>query len=85
MKDDNIFNLDQQVNGQIQDAKETPNQQSGPAQVTHNRKDEGSNKVVEQSHNSTDCKNATLIVAVKPLNGEISTNKLNNLYLFSTL
>ena len=46
--------LDHEVNGQIQDAKVTPNQQSGPAQVTHNRKDEGSNKVVEQSHNSTD-------------------------------
>ena len=46
--------LDHEVNSQIQDAKVTPNQQSGPAQVTHNRKDEGSNKVVEQSHNSTD-------------------------------
>ena len=46
--------LDHEVNSQIQDAKVTPNQQSGPAQVPHNRKDEGSNKVVEQSHNSTD-------------------------------
>jgi hypothetical protein len=46
--------LDQEVNGQIIDNKATPTQPSGPAQVTHNRKDEGSNRVVEQSHNSTD-------------------------------
>ena len=46
--------LDGQVNGQIRDNKVTPNQQSGPTQVTHAKVEQGSNKVVEQSQHGTD-------------------------------
>lgn len=49
-----FFNdLENQVNGGIQDTEATPNQQVAPKQVTH-ANDEGSNKVAEQSNNSTD-------------------------------
>jgi hypothetical protein len=46
--------LDQQYNGQIRDNEVTPIQQSGPKQVTHAIKDEGSKNVVEQSQDGTD-------------------------------
>jgi len=49
-----FFNdLENQVNGGIQDTEATPNQQVAPKQVTH-ANDNGSNKVAEQSNDSTD-------------------------------
>ena len=52
---DTFFNdLDSQVNGQIQDNEVTPNQDSGPTQVTHANIEEGSNNVVKQSQDGTD-------------------------------